>query len=35
LEEPLTVRDGMVAVPEQPGLGIAFDREAVERYRVR
>jgi L-alanine-DL-glutamate epimerase-like enolase superfamily enzyme len=34
LEEPLSVRDGVVAVPEKPGLGIAFDRAAVERYRV-
>jgi L-alanine-DL-glutamate epimerase-like enolase superfamily enzyme len=34
LEEPLTVRDGAVAVPERPGLGIAFDREAVARYRI-
>ena len=34
LEEPLVARDGAVAVPERPGLGIAFDRAAVEHYRV-
>ena len=34
LEEPLTMRDSAVAVPDKPGLGIAFDREAVARYRI-
>ena len=34
LEEPLVVRDGAVAVPDKPGLGIAFDRAAVARYRI-
>ncbi|HEY8599140.1 MAG TPA: mandelate racemase/muconate lactonizing enzyme family protein [Thermomicrobiales bacterium] len=34
LEEPLTVTDGCVTVPDRPGLGIAFDREAVARYRL-
>lgn len=34
LEEPLTVTAGAVTVPDRPGLGIAFDREAVSRYRL-
>ncbi len=34
LEEPLAVRDGAVAVPDRPGLGIAFDPAAVRRFRV-
>jgi L-alanine-DL-glutamate epimerase-like enolase superfamily enzyme len=31
---PLEVRDGHVAVPDSPGLGIEPDLEAIERYRV-
>jgi len=27
-------KDGMVAVPDGPGLGISLDEEVVERYRV-
>ena len=34
LEEPLLARDGTVAVPDRPGLGIAFDAAAVARYRL-
>jgi D-galactarolactone cycloisomerase len=34
LKEHIAIeRDGMVKVPEQPGLGIELDRSAVERYR--
>jgi mandelate racemase len=29
LEEPLRVRDGMVEVPDRPGLGLAWRPEAV------
>ena len=35
LEEPLVATDGQITVPERPGLGIRFDREAVERFRLR
>lgn len=35
LRRPLEVRDGQVAVPQDPGLGIDVDEDAVERYRVR
>lgn len=34
LTEPLRVRDGMIALPEAPGLGIALDESVVERYAV-
>jgi L-alanine-DL-glutamate epimerase-like enolase superfamily enzyme len=33
-KNPLEVRDGHVAVPHSPGLGIEPDLEAIERYRV-
>jgi mandelate racemase len=34
LEEPLTVRDGFVAIPEKPGTGIIWNEEAVRRYKL-
>jgi L-alanine-DL-glutamate epimerase-like enolase superfamily enzyme len=34
LAEPLIIKDGLAKVPEKPGLGIALDMDAVERYRV-
>jgi mandelate racemase len=34
LQEPLRVRDGAIAIPEKPGSGIAWDEEAVRRYRI-
>ena len=34
LEEPLTVRDGLVAIPEKPGTGISWNEEAVRRYKL-
>ena len=35
LKEPMrTDGDGMIRLPERPGLGIELDRAAVERYRV-
>ena len=35
LKEPIRIdKDGMVRLPERPGLGIELDRGAVERYRV-
>lgn len=32
--ETLEMKDGMVVVPERPGLGFTFDPDAVERYRI-
>jgi D-arabinonate dehydratase len=35
LKEPMRADgDGMIRLPERPGLGIELDRAAVERYRV-
>jgi mandelate racemase len=34
LEAPLTVRDGLVAIPEKPGTGIHWNEEAVRRYKL-
>ena len=34
LEEPLTLSEGSLAVPEGPGLGVAVDESKVERYRT-
>ena len=36
LAEPLTVdAEGMLAVPDAPGLGVVLDEDALERWRVR
>ena len=36
IRNPITMTaDGMLAVPDAPGLGIEIDEAAVERYRVR
>lgn len=34
LDEPLRVHDGHLAVPDRPGVGLAWNRSAVARYRV-
>ncbi|MGI9452692.1 MAG: mandelate racemase/muconate lactonizing enzyme family protein [Geminicoccaceae bacterium] len=34
LTEPLTAIDGMVSVPDGPGLGIELDPKSVKRYRI-
>jgi mandelate racemase len=34
LETPLAVSDGAVSAPARPGLGIAWNEEAVRRYQV-
>lgn len=34
LEERLEVKNGTVAVPDGPGLGVSVDADAIERYRV-
>ena len=35
VREPLPLRDGAVALPDGPGLGVEVDQSAVERFRVR
>ncbi len=34
LETRLDVKDGMIQVPESPGLGVTIDEEALKTYRV-
>lgn len=34
VQQPLSVIDGFVAVPDSPGLGLEIDEEAIGRYRV-
>jgi mandelate racemase len=34
LEEPLAIVDGFAIVPQRPGNGLAWDRKAVEKYRI-
>ena len=34
LEEPLAIVNGAAILPKRPGLGLAWNREAVERYRI-
>jgi muconate cycloisomerase len=35
VRRPLPLADGMVALPQGPGLGVEVDEAAVERFRVR
>ncbi|MGH6768525.1 MAG: mandelate racemase/muconate lactonizing enzyme family protein [Xanthobacteraceae bacterium] len=35
VRRPLSLRDGFVALPQGPGLGVAVDEAAIERYRVK
>src|SRR3954462_6077786 len=35
VRQPLRLKDGLVALPDGPGLGIDVDEAAVERFRVR
>jgi mandelate racemase len=33
LKEPFTVKDGLIEIPDRPGIGIEWDEAAVQRYR--
>jgi muconate cycloisomerase len=35
VRRPLPLKDGLVALPAEPGLGVDVDEAAVERFRVR
>jgi mandelate racemase len=35
LEQPLGIVDGFAMVPERPGTGISWDKQAVEKFRMR
>lgn len=34
ITEPITVHNGMVTIPDRPGMGIELDRDTVNKYRV-
>jgi mandelate racemase len=34
LAQPVALKDGHVVIPETPGIGIAWDEQAVDRYKV-
>ncbi len=34
LVEPIVVRDGLLAIPDSPGLGIELNMDTVDRLRV-
>jgi L-alanine-DL-glutamate epimerase-like enolase superfamily enzyme len=34
LAEPLTIEDGAMPVPQDPGLGVEVDRAKLEKYRI-
>jgi mandelate racemase len=35
VEQPLVIADGHAVVPERPGNGLSWKKDAVERYRLR
>jgi mandelate racemase len=35
VEEPLVIADGHAVIPQRPGNGMIWNRQAVERYRMR
>ena len=35
LAEPLRPVDGMIEAPARPGIGLAWNEDAVQRYRVK
>jgi mandelate racemase len=35
VEEPLVIADGHAVIPQRPGNGMIWNKDAVERYRMR
>ena len=35
IAEPIEIREGRAVIPDRPGAGIEWDRNAVERYRLK
>ena len=33
MKNPLTIKDGFIFVPEDPGLGVELDEKKVEEYK--
>jgi L-alanine-DL-glutamate epimerase-like enolase superfamily enzyme len=33
-EQTPAIEDGQLMVPNEPGLGLAFDQSAIKRYQV-
>jgi L-alanine-DL-glutamate epimerase-like enolase superfamily enzyme len=33
-EEPPKIEDGQIVVPDKPGFGLAFDKDAIRRHQV-
>jgi L-alanine-DL-glutamate epimerase-like enolase superfamily enzyme len=34
VKEPLSLRDGYLAVPNGPGLGVEVNEQVIEKYRI-
>ena len=34
LVEPYRIKDGYLIIPERPGVGLLFNRDVINRYRV-
>ena len=34
-QEMPKMEDGMIVVPDRPGLGLAFDQQALDKYSVK
>jgi L-alanine-DL-glutamate epimerase-like enolase superfamily enzyme len=32
--ENMDICDGMIAIPERPGTGFSFDKDAIKRFSV-
>ena len=35
IADPIEIREGRAVIPDRPGAGIEWDRNAVERYRLK
>jgi len=34
VNDPLVIEDGVIRLPDRPGLGIELNEEAIEKYAV-
>ncbi len=35
IEEPIEVKDGMIEIPDRPGLGMTIKQAVVDKHAVR